>query len=315
MTKKSFKELVLQSNSIPWNNNWANDRQPTYLQTTQYLDIARKLRVEALQKVKDFLQKVPNGVIKDDVTENPGYYTLEPCDYHGIKTKSIDTLIEELTTNKNDNRFLKGNESVQRKLKEYQAHGIDHPEKIGDYLRMQILFDNAQDLVLARHSLQFGNDLTITSQKDKLRRPDQICGHRSFMAHAEVQDEGSSLKFEIMLALYQAETFMADKTFRNSERTSYELGTKYAAEKGSLSTAYFAASSALAELRKISFYNLYAEIEGVNDLLDTDIDVNGICKHAEYVAEFNAVSASYILGKLPTVNKLFPDLLVEPRHH
>lgn len=354
MTTKSFHDLVLESNKIPWNRNWHSDVQSGNFSASEYSEIAKKLRIEALRSVKNFLERVPSAVIKDDHPTNPRFYTLKPRDYHGAKTTSIDDLIAEIEANNRafaqkkqhdqalseaisaadsgsvlcllkkakhyeevteDTRFLKGEERLAKKLKEYFRQGKDHPEEIRDYLRLQILFDNAEDIAAGRHELQYGTTLSITSQKDKLRRPDENGGHRSFMAHALVSDSEHSLKFEIMLSLYEAETFSVDKTFRNSERTSFEMGTKYAANQApSLSSAFFSAAGVLEQLRKISFYNLYAETEGMNDLLDPDIDVNGICQQATHLAEFNATSCAYILGKLPTVTRLFPSLTQGERH-
>lgn len=358
MTRKSFHDLVLESNSVQWNRNWEADSQPGGFSNYQiYADIARKLRIPALQQIKTLLEHVPNGILKDDMGEKARYYSLTPREYHGIKTISMDDLIEELRANDEvlakkasfkrrmdvafqrsdsaavvnlvqesktpeakkyleatpDQRFLKSEERIKEKLPEYEVGTVVHPERIGDYLRTQVLFDNAEDLAKARHVMQFGEVLSITSQKDKLRRPDEKGGHRSFMCHAEVSDENYSLRYEAMLSLFQAETFMLDKSYRHSERVSLEMGRKVAATQPGLSTTYFAAAQTLEQLRKLSFYGLYAGVEKMNDLLDPDIDIDGICKDATAVAQFNAVSSAYILGKLPSVAARFPQF-VSDRH-
>ena len=360
MTTKSFHDLVLESNSVPWNRNWEADSQPGGFSNHQtYANIAIKLRIPALLQIKTLLEHVPNGILKDDMGEKARYYSLTPREYHGIQTTSIDDLIKELAENdealskkaqhktkldaaflfndlasvvsltqeaKNpeakqyleatrDNRFLKSIDRIEKKLPEYQIGGVNHPERIGDYLRTQVLFDNAEDLAKARHLVQFGNILSVTSQKDKLRRPDENGGHRSFMCHAEVSDENHSLRYETMLSLFQAETFMVDKSYRHSERVSLEMGRKIAATQPGLSTAYFAAAQTLEQLRKLSFYDLYAGVSQMNDLLDPDIDIEGICKQATAVAEFNSTSSAYILGKLPSVTARFPQFLGERHPH
>lgn len=357
MTKESFQDLVKESNSIPWNRNWSSDVQPGGHSASEFMKIARDLRVEALLSAKKLLERVPNGVIKDDHPTNPRYYSLESRDYHGQKTTTIDDLITEISKNDAalakkaeavlnlnaallrtdhvtvtrivtdpdyskdipaDPRFLKSEKSLMRKLEGYQANKTDHPEKIGDYLRMQVLFDTAEDLAVARHELQFGDSMAVTSQKDKLRRPDEdgCSGHRSFMAHAMVGNDKHALKCEVMLSLYDAETFEVDKSYRDSERTSLKMASACTAEQGSLSNAYFNVAGTLMQLRKIAFYDLYSKIDGMNALLDEDVDPDRIRKQAEIVAEFQSVSCAHILGKLPTVVKNYPAVaLTERRLH
>jgi hypothetical protein len=354
MLDRSLNDTIAESNSIQWNRNWKSDAQPTNLSVPEYLELARKFRIQALLTAKRVLEKFPNAIIKDDKVPSAGYYSLTGNPVNGLKTQSIDSLIAELEQNDSifnkigfikrqievakhqndkvslarltaeltpfngyipDNRFLKTLDSAYRKLPDYAVRGKQHPEKLGDYLRLQILFDGAGDLALARHTLQFGGIAHITSQKDKLRRPDLESGHRSFMARILLgNDEAEHFKFETMLSLIEVESYGVDKTFRESERASLEMGKNCDQSQPGLSNAFFSAAAVLEKLRKVSLLNLYQNKDGMNNLLDPDINPHATKALTTAQVHFESASCMSILRKLPTVVKQFPELFETERH-
>jgi hypothetical protein len=331
----SLQQLVSESNGVPWNRNWDNDKQPGNLSIDDYLALARRFRIQALLTAKNILEKCPNGIIKDD-SATPRFYSLDGRDYNGVKTTPIDTLIREIQANdevyarwsnlralslsqfghasyynqaiqfaypnfKPDDRFLKSKDSADRKLADnrMKGEGKDEPRDIGDYLRLQILFDNAHDVALARHTIQFGNLAEITSQKDRLRFPDKDSGHRAFLVHALAYAGHQEFKYEIMVGLLQAEVFGRDKVLRDSQRTCEEAALEYAYTSHGLNASYSRAAKALEQLRKIALFDLYEKIQGMKDMLDPSIDEVKIVAIATHQASQELNGCEKVMQRLP----------------
>lgn len=296
---------------MPFDQNWDADVQTQQMDVTGYIERARQLRVPTLLKIKDFLLACPNAILKDDGEPIAGYYSIEPKTIKSpdgkqvIRTTSLDSLIEEIQNNdlalqkkgqdlidkalgkgktnekepksnasdtvQIDNRFIKDERSAYRKARDYEVNGVPHPEKLGDYLRFQVLFDNTLDLVKARHELQFGNAIQITSQKDRLRYPHKETGHRAFLASGVAEDKDGELKFEMMLSLLQVEAFYGiDKTLRDDGRVCLKMATSHK----NLSTAYSNAAGLLQHTCFIALSKVYESIPGMDKLLAHDCELS-----------------------------------------
>jgi hypothetical protein len=350
--KLSALQLIEESNRIPWNQNWGNDVQPDNLEIGGYLALARRFRVQALLTAKNLLEKMPNGVLKDD-NATPGFYSLDGRDYNGVKTTPIDQLIKEIREDDEtfarwnnlreqielshlfnrprdvtiyktaityafenyqpDTRFLKSEASARRKLADnkLKGEGKDHPYDIGDFLRLQILFDNAHDIALARHTLQFGNVAEITSQKDRLQFPDKYGGHRAFLVHARAYDGTKQFKYEIMIGLFQAETLAIDKNFRDSQRDCDRLVAE-STDNPHIGEYYSSLAKGLEYGRRLAMYKLYRDISGMNDMLDASIDPDGIMHHAEVEGSAELAKCNSSVNRMPRTRRALQVLFYPP---
>lgn len=310
----TLEELIRASNRVDWDDKWDKDSQFGNFSADQYMVLAREHRLTALKQIKRLLETVPNAILKDDRESKKtpaSYYSLDGRGFHDKKTTSIDLLIEQITQNKDDPRFLKERCSVCRKLKDYETGTTPHPEAIGDYLRFQIICDNAYDIALARHTIQFGNIVQITSQKDRLRRPCKDGGHRAFLAHALAQNETGSIKFEVMLSLFQAETLKIDKTLRDSERTSLSVAVKCGNDQSHISNTFFALAGALQGARRVAFLQLYSSIPDFNKLLDEDVNPEGTLEDTLQTMQSCLTACSGTAKKLPTLQDALSQLAMQ----
>lgn len=213
---RAYCEAAKATQGKPWKTNWEEDTQPMNLgifeandSVSAYLEIARNLRIQMLEKAKTLLAKAPSAVLKDDGEgDNYRYYHLA----------DMDKLIEEIKANPADERFLKSQKSAIRKLADYNVR-FD-AANIKDYLRFQILVDNPDDIVIVRAALL--ETPKLTSYKDQFRRPCEEGGHRAFKFHLRLEQDGQSMICEGQLGHKDLEEYQLPKSLRNSERNLLE---------------------------------------------------------------------------------------------
>lgn len=204
---KEFDTAVQKTRALPWKHNWDEDTQPGYRTSAGYQDLAHKLRIEMLERVKDLLTLAPYAVLKDD---------RDPPDYQFYKHDEIDALITEIRANPSDMRFLKSADSIAKKLRTTDVN--QDPTEIKDYLRFQIISNNVADIAAIRGEL-LNTRGTLTSYKDQLRRPCEEGGHRAFKFHMELGTGADRMVIEGQVGHIGLEELDVTKHLRGAERS------------------------------------------------------------------------------------------------
>lgn len=280
MIKNSLiQQFVTAAREMPFSMNWKDDTQQKKQTVSEFLEDGRALRTQMLLHAKQLMEKCPSTSLKDE--EGRTYAFGE-----------IDSLIESLQANPKDKRFLKSESSAIRKLTDSSIN--QHPERIGDYLRFQILCDTVEEIALLR-SVVLNADMGATSYKDRLRRPHEEGGHRAFMYHATAENGEKSIKFEGMLCMRQIENFGIDKGMRSLERQCLQ-GAFTEGVKPKLSNLFTEAADVLSRLRTGSMYELCKTIPGLDSLLDPDIDPNTEIAKSHKSYEAQSASCTELLG-------------------
>jgi hypothetical protein len=220
-----------------------------------YVELAREARPALLEQIKSFLKTSPNAVLKDDQEgEKTGYYSLS----------DMDRLIQEIKDNPDDPRFLKSEQSAQRKM--WDTDVFFEARKIKDYLRFQIVADEMGDIITLRHSVL--NSPQTTSYKDQFRNPCKEGGHRAFKFHVHVEASHGTIVAEGQIGHKALETLDVVKHLRLSERSLKETGNNDKLSlRATMAEAIGVAADIIGNTRRLLNHHV-SESAGLDALLD-----------------------------------------------
>jgi len=276
---KAFRDSTLAlPEGTPWEKNWDKSTQPTLATIQEYRDMGRNLRGQMLKDAEKLLLIAPGARLKDDTGR----------EYH---VSDIPQLIRDLDANPDDNRFLKASESAERKLLDNNVN--QHPEKIKDYLRFQILVSTPVEAALLRNALLTGiSGITVSAHKDQFRRPCEEGGHRAFKTHNIVSDGTNSMLAESQISIDALERSSETKLCRHVERmmraSSGELGVSF-----KKAAAYSEIAERFQAFRKLRNWELAQDFDC---MLDQDINATEIKQEAELIFSTGSDTSNKIMS-------------------
>lgn len=268
----------------PWERNWDTGAQPTIKTIDEYRETARALRIHMLRDAERLMLLAPDARLKDDRGQE---YTLT----------ELHSLIAHLEENSDDDRFLKGEGSAERKLLDHNVN--QHPEKIKDYLRFQILTNNPGEAALLRCALLSGSTgIQIASHKDQFRRPCDEGGHRAFKTHNVVSNGTHTMLAECQISIDALERAEEPKWCRNIERmmktSSSEFGVSF-----KLAAAYQEIAGRMQALRKLKNWEI---AEAFDCMLDSDINPEEVKREAEKAFTNGSDTSNKIMSHFSRLN-------------